>query len=31
MRDASLDELLRVLPADAANSVYEHFHNTNEE
>ena len=31
IKDASLDALLRVLPADAANSVYEHFHNTNEE
>ncbi len=31
MKEASLDELLRVLPADAANSVYQHFHNTNEE
>ena len=31
MKDASLDELLRVLPADAANSVYKHFHNTDEE
>ena len=31
IKDASLDALLRVLPADAANSVYEHFRNTNEE
>ncbi len=31
MRNASMEELLRVLPSDAANSVYEHFHNTNEE
>lgn len=31
IKQASLDELLRVLPADAANSVYQHFYTTNEE
>ncbi len=31
IKQSSLDELLRVLPADAANSVYQHFHTTNEE
>ncbi len=31
IKEASLGELLRILPADAANSVYQHFHTTNEE
>ena len=31
IKRASLDELLRILPADAASSVYQHFHTTNEE
>ena len=31
IKQASLEELLRVLPADAANSVYRYFHNTNGE
>jgi len=30
IKQASVEELLRVLPADAANSVYRHFHNTND-
>jgi len=31
IKQASVEELLRVLPADAANSVYRYFHNTNGE
>jgi len=31
IKQASLEELLRVLPVDAANSVYQHFHSINEE
>ena len=27
IKNAALDELLRVLPADAANNVFHHFHN----
>lgn len=30
IRQASMEELLRILPADAANAVYEHFHKTEE-
>ena len=30
IRQASLDELLRILPVDVANSVYQHFHNSTE-
>ncbi len=28
IRNATIDELLRILPSDAANSVFNHFHNT---
>lgn len=31
VREASLNELERVLPADAARSVFDHFHNEKEE
>ena len=31
IKEASLEELIRVLPADAANSVFMHFNKTNEE
>jgi len=27
IKNATLGELLRVLPADAANNVFKHFHN----
>ena len=30
IKNASMNELLRVLPADAANSVYKHFHSEGE-
>ena len=30
IRDASLDDLLRILPSDAANAVYTHFKKTEE-
>lgn len=28
IKNASIEELLHILPADAANSVYKHFHNS---
>lgn len=30
IKNATVDELSRILPADAANSVYNHFHHTKE-
>ena len=31
IKEASIEELRRILPTDAANSVYEHFHKRGEE